>query len=136
MKNRKQMRINIQWMAIMLFHLFGARLAKAQVNTPLASLTQFTQEEGTSEYQVPLNQILNDLQKDYRVNFLYQDQVMEEQYVMLTRQELMEMNGKRLADILAGLNLTYTQLNEYTYVISQSESSEFVWQEKIGRAHV
>src|SRR5690625_715411 len=136
MKNRKQMRIKILWIAIMLFQFFGAGLAKAQVNTPLASLTQFTQEEGTSKFHVRLNQFLNDLQKDYRVNFLHQDQVMEEQSVMLPRQELMEMNGKRLADIRAGLNLTYTQLNEYTYVISQSESSEFVWQEKIGRAHV
>src|SRR5690625_599226 len=114
MKNRKQMRIKILWIAILLIQFFGAGLAKAQVNTPLASLTQFTQEEGTSEYQVPLNQILNDLQKDYRVNFLYQDQVMEEQYVMLTRQELMEMNGKRLADILAGLNMTYTRSEEHT----------------------
>lgn len=125
------MRIKILWIAILLFQFFGAGLANAQVNTPLASLTQFTQDESTSEYQVPLNQILNNLQNDYRVNFLYQDQVMEEQYVVLTRQELMEMNGKRLADILTGLNLTYTQLNEYTYVISQSESSEFVWQETI-----
>src|SRR5690625_6672930 len=131
MKNRKHMRIKILWIAILLFQFFGARLANAQVNTPLASLTQCTQDESTSEYQVPQNQILNNVQNDYRVNFRYQDQVMEGQYVVLTRQELMEMNGKRLADILTGLNLTYTQLNEYTYVISQSESSEFVWQETI-----
>src|SRR5690625_5306133 len=131
MKNRKHMRIKILWIAILLFQFFGAGLANAQVNTPLASLTQFTQDESTSEYEVPLNQILNNLQNDYRVNFLYEDKVMEEEYGVLTRQELMEVNGKRLADILTGLNLTYTQLNEYTYVISQSESSEFVWQETI-----
>ena len=45
------MRIKILWIAILLFQFFGAGLANAQVNTPLASLTQFTQDESTSENQ-------------------------------------------------------------------------------------
>lgn len=105
---------------------------QAQEKNSLASVYMGMQKEvGTEAYRIPLKNLLSNLEEQYRVTFLYQDQVMEDQYVNLLESELNQMTGKRLAEILTAMELNYSQLNEYTYVISRPDIPLVVMQEII-----
>lgn len=109
-------------LVLLLIICMGAVEAQAQDNNSLASVYSGMQKEaGTQSYRIPLKNLLSNLEEQYRVTFLYQDQVLQDQYVDLLESELKQMSGKKLAEILTDMELNYSQLNKYTFVISHSE---------------
>lgn len=129
----ERIQITIRYiLVLLLIQLVGVWETEAQENHSLASVYSGMElEEGSSAYRIPLNQVLDNLEEQYRVTFLYQDRVMEDQYVEMRESELNEMTGKKLSEILSALDLNYSKLNNYTFVISQSDIPLVAFQETI-----
>lgn len=129
----ERIQFTIRYMLILLLMLFVAVWeTKAQEINSLASVYSGMEKEvGSSVYRIPLAQVLDNLEEQYRVTFLYQDRVMQDQYVEILESDLNKMTGKQLSEILTALGLNYSQLNEYTFVISRSEIPLTVMQETI-----
>ncbi len=90
---------------------FGLASAHLTVDAKLTS----------ADYDIPLEQFLDKLEEIYQVTFLYQTHIVEEEFVNVRQVSLNQMTGDKLVHILTDLGLSYTLLNEETYVLFEKD---------------
>jgi len=120
---KRMQRLTCLLLAGLFMQFTGALELNAQANeSSLASVYSYLNTQSDREVsQIPIKHLLDDLEKKFKVTFLYRGHVMEDKYVDLSEISLNEITGDELAGLFTALDLNYTQLDEQTIVITEKE---------------
>jgi TonB-dependent starch-binding outer membrane protein SusC len=99
-------------------------------NRSVASIYSYLDEDSSQNYEVPVKDLLNDIEQRYQMRFLFHDRIMEDKYVNIREISMNGFTGEQLAEILTGLDLNYSKLDEQTLVITERKPKPVQFQEE------
>lgn len=96
---------------------------KTTTNTVMLSSTDINNQLKDKKV-IALADLLSSLEQHFDATFLYKDKIVENKFVNSTKIEVGEEAGKELTEILDQLSLSFSRIDEQTYIILQKLSSE------------